>query len=201
MPSLAASSSDTSPEEKAEDTARIAPTGSSRSSGPVNSLLIAAMAMTEFQSRKTSENAPPKNISSRPVEKVEASVQKDKEGSKASRSSPKRKSSDRAEDVDIPGSVGGEVASCDGKSKGQCIQDSEPGSPPLDPRELKRTRLGSVRKKMIWEKGEDENSTSPDVLMKEKPLHVQETPKQKPPPAEALTPVSARCIEIKKINL
>jgi hypothetical protein len=197
MPSLAATSSDTSPEEKAEDSMKAPRTSSAETSGPVNSLLIAAMAMTEFQSRKSDKS--PTHHDDSEVKNAESLAHQDKEDRKVIRPSPKRKSSDRSEDDETTTEVNisGEVASSDGNLKSLDASDSES---PLDPRELKRTRLGSVRKKMTWEQGEEGKSDSPDVLMKEKALHGQETPKPKAAGTDTLTPISARCIDFKKIH-
>lgn len=220
MPSLAASSSDTSPEDQSGEPGKRAPEKEcDPNSSTVNSLLMAAMAMTEFQSRN--EPRASSEIIGAGKDQLEAQqvIQNDRpEVSKVFRPSPKRKSADKLVEDSISivpsGSQGpGEGAPCDGISNSHCaaqVFDETTRSPgpadarsPLDPRDLKRTRLGSVRKKMNWEKAGEggKKANSPESLLKEK-APLLETPNQKQTfSADILTPVSARCIDFKKIRL
>lgn len=191
MPSLAASSSDTSPGEKAEKTSKSKEAGNGGSSAPVNSLLIAAMAMTEFQSRNAEKTSSDNGC----LDSVKTEPPAQNEIRKVFRPSPKR----RAEDGDVSCNVeSGEAPPSEEGTNLDGVQASEASTSrsPLDPRELKRTRLVDVQKKMTWDQCEDDKSESKNEF-----LRGQETPKQKVPAADTLTPISARCIDFKKIHL
>ena len=214
MPSLAAASSDTSPGDKTVETSKpVEPQKEGSNGNAVNSLLMAAMAMTEFQSQKA-EN---KSSTSNPVVQTEEANKKTENlkpaARKGLRPSPKRKSSERDGPEgtlgDLVDKVSGTTAndsqtqytavSGDGAS-GEAEEDDFADSP-LDPRELKRTRLGSVKKKMNWEKGGDGQNSSPaGMSSKENDSSLHETPDQKTT-LDKLTPVSARCIDFRRMNV
>lgn len=217
VPSLvAAASSDTSPGDRTIETT-LKPAAEPKKEGQngyaVNSLLMAAMAMTEFQS----QSAEKASSSSNPVktEEVDVSLENQKPAARKSlRPSPKRKSSER----DGPEGTLGDLVEKDSQTQYTAVSgDSASGghekvddsaSSPLDPRELKRTRLGSVRKKMHWEKGNEGEQNSSPTSTKENNSTLQETPDQKAstPSTTAdklavCTPVSARIIDFRRMNV
>lgn len=209
IPSLAAASSDTSPGDRTVETAKpVEPPKQSEepNSSAVNSLLMAAMAMTEFQSQK-SDASPGTQEKTNGVDTTAENLKP--AARKGLRPSPKRKSSERGSPE---GSLGDFAEKSDKKQDfqpqytaisgegdaGEYAEDDIPSSP-LDPRELKRTRLGSVRKKMEWEKGGGKNS-SPGASSKENNSTLHETPDQKTT-LDILTPVSARCIDFRRMNV
>ena len=213
IPSLAAASSDTSPGDRTVETAKPVepPKESEEPNGSaVNSLLMAAMAMTEFQSQKAEEN----NSSSGAQEKkagVDAAAENLKPAArKGLRPSPKRKSSERgspegtlgdfAEKSGIKQDSEPQYTAISGEGDAGEFADGDVPSSPLDPRDLKRTRLGSVRKKMEWEKGSGGQNSSPGASSKENNSTLHETPDQKTT-LDILTPVSARCIDFRRMNV
>lgn len=212
MPSLAASSSDTSPEERVEEATR---TTSSQAEGQngnaVSSLLMAAVAMTEFQSQNITSAPPSKTCQETDTAE---SFQEDRPGvRRVFRPSPKRKSSEAA-GSGVPATVPTEeLANADNETdpQSQYIATGLPGKSesseydeelsPVDPRELKRTRLGSVRKKMTWEKGPGHDEIPSGFSMKENESTLHETPDHKIVGPDKLTPVSARCIDFRRMNM
>lgn len=200
MPSLAASSSDTSPEERHDDTTKQGPVdpADGESSGTVNSLLLAAMAMTEFQSRNTTTDDFQQSQELPVDEQVaDANEQRRKpRRPKVARASPKRKSSDVPNRNDVSdGTVA--RASSPGTEK---PKDDRPASP-LDPREMKRTRLGSVCKKMNWIKDEDIAKGTPGNVEAGEHPSALETPDPKAGGIDKLTPISARCIDFRRMHV
>ena len=211
MPSLAAASSDTSPGDRTVETAKPVepPKENGESNGSaVNSLLMAAMAMTEFHSQKTEGN----KSSSSDLETAKGIVKESESlkpaGRKGLRPSPKRKPSERGSPEGTLGGVAAKGGSeHDAETQytaisgaGDADEYADIPSSPVDPRELKRTRLGSVRKKMEWEKGVGGQKSSPVASSKATKSTLHETPDQKTT-LDLLTPVSARCIDFRRMNV
>lgn len=228
MPSLAASSSDTSPEERQEENLPKKGDANGRKNGSSDSdaLLLAAVAMTDFAK---SAGAPGNKVCPGDNNKVDSMAQNIDRlpasapvvsatagACKALRPSPKRKSSDRSEMEDtrhvVEKCIEAHAASdqenqstveigFETSTQTPSSQFDDFGNSPLDPREMKRTRLGSVRKKMIWESGDSGPEASPEVSTKENDVTVHETPDQKAAGIDKLTPVSARCIDFRRMNV
>lgn len=200
MPSLAASSSDTSPGEKLEEAApHKTPMQNQEEGNSVDTLLMAAYAMTEFQSQKAPSHPPPETS---PKDAVPADANpNDNETSSCKvlfRPSPKRKSSDsRAPDAaqnEVEASIDEYEATVEAARSG-----------PLDPRDMKRTRLGSARRRAGQEDGKTERlEASPDnnANRGNDPASIMhETPDHKAMVSDKLTPVSARCIDFKRMHV
>jgi hypothetical protein len=200
MPSLAASSSDTSPEERHDATTKqgAVDLADGESSGTVNSLLLAAMAMTEFQSRNTTASDFQQAQEWSVDEQVaDANVQLHKpRRPKVALASPKRKSSHVPNRNDV--------------SDGAVARASSPGTEkpidgrvasPLDPREIKRTRLGSVFQEIPWIKNEDITEGTPDNAEAGEHTPSLETPNPKAGGVDKLTPISARCLDFRRMHV
>ena len=212
MPSLAAASSDTSPGDRTVETAankaaelpKAAPNGNA-----VNSLLMAAMAMTEFQSQNPGAL---NTVETNPAKAKSADIEDDLKPAarEVFRSSPKRKQSGLDGPEGTLGDLPGKKAGTDSQARYTAVAGDEPfveykeqddsASSLADPRELKRTRLGSVKKKMNWEKDDDGQSSPVGMSTKENSLAVQQTPDQKTT-LDNLTPVSARCIDFRRMKV
>ncbi|CAB9515953.1 lin-54 homolog [Seminavis robusta] len=207
MPSLAASSSDTSPDERNEDASAkqnsSAAAAEDESNGNVNSLLLAAMAMTEFQSRNNNGTdrlqTSNSDVSTR---EMSAAPQQIAKRPSIPRSSPKRKSSEVPEKSNVSRDSkqgGAEEESPGGQSK---FTEREMAGSPLDPRELKRTRLGSVLKTMTWAETEEAGQKgTPENAAKGTNATIPETPDAKTAGTDKLTPISARCIDFKRMHV
>lgn len=211
MPSLAASSSDTSPEEKHDESAKTAkmPAPEESDSGSaVNTLLMAAYAMTEFQAQSTTTAKSESPKDTKPAAASSFGTPK-KQGRKTLifRASPKRKSeetralegSNNHQTDTKHDSEQREDDDSGNKSKPTVDEEEESAATPMDQRSLKRTRLGSARKKNNSEKSED--GTGEPTTESSPVAMLQETPNQKPEKADKLTPVSARCIDFRRMNV
>ena len=201
MPSLAASSSDTSPGERGDDSLAKAPLHDQEdtdgnSGVNVNTLLMAAYAMTEFQSQPRKDNAtkiPPKEDDETLDQKAPP------------RQSPKRKSSEVL-GPDVAKSEDHQAAEAAAKQFAlKDDDDAKSSSPmePVDPREMKRTRLGSARENTNRNMDDGVNHGSPDNSgpTSDRAAFMQETPDQKTMGGDKLTPVSARCIDFKRMHM
>lgn len=200
MPSLAASSSDTSPGEKVQEAAlHKTPIQNQEEGNSVDTLLMAAYAMTEFQSQRAPSHPPPETSAKDAVQADPDPNDNETSSRKVLfRPSPKRKSSDAR----APDAVQSEVeASIDEYEA--TVEVAKSG--PLDPRDMKRTRLGSARRRAGQEDGKtDKLQASPDNCANRgsDPASImQETPDHKAMVSDKLTPVSARCIDFKRMHV
>ena len=221
MPSL--TSSEPSPNDSQSDEAPVSTAEKKRSVSEapntdermaVNALLMAAVAMTEFSSKP--HHSPSKDfvyeesMVSTPPDIRKSSPAPEEEYKTPQKNlytqfqSPKRKQSD-AEPVLDRGPMRSEGDSSSAESSPSVREEEHDDSPkrelaemlvtPSVAQKVKRSRVGSLHK------GPNRNLGA-EMSVEEAAPMVMETPKQtKAPVSSALTPVSARCIDFKRMQV
>jgi hypothetical protein len=216
MPSLASDTGEESPaERKTGDMKTVSVAGASAMPEPtssektaVNALLMAAMAMTEMSGHDTQATTPPPAAKNGPIEDDHETPQRNLLGAFKS---PKRKQSEAANPQDLssypadgPTRGGSSETSspCPGSDEDSPKREHPGNDTPSNQQKTKRSRIGSLKKgprNLGSEMSETPMKAAPPSHKKN---DMMTTPKTKGDGKKnELTPVSARCIDFRKMHV
>ena len=225
MPSLASEESPSNqnagktPKAIQEATANLPRETTSSEKTAVNALLMAAMAMTEMSGQNSKESTPPTGTNKSDGTQEENLVTPQKNLMGLFRSPKRKQSESEANPQDTTSSFpasstmrdnGSQESSPSGASDEESPKREHPGDEtPSNQQKIKRSRIGSMKKPATKDLGKaamNEDTPNRRLFGQKDTIDndnmVMETPKTKGEgPKQDLTPVSARCIDFRKMNV